>query len=254
VTAVAVHAVTEGPEDAPVVVLAGSLGSTLEMWDPQVSALAGSFRLVRYDARGHGRSPVPPGPYAMDDLVDDAVALLDRLGVQSASFVGLSLGGMTGMRLAAREPARLDRLALLCTAPLMDSGPWRERAQAVRTDGTGSIAPAIVIRWLTDGRRAADPELVARFEQMVAGTPDEGYAACCEAIAAMDLRADLTRITAPTLVIGGADDPATPPQHQRDIADAVAGAELLVVEDAAHLASYEQAATVNAALLRHLQA
>jgi 3-oxoadipate enol-lactonase len=254
VTAVAVHAVTEGPEDAPVVVLAGSLGSTLEMWDPQVPALVEGFRVVRYDARGHGRSPVPPGPYAMDDLVDDAVALLDRLDVETASFVGLSLGGMTGMRLAAREPARVDRLVLLCTAPLLDAGPWSERATAVRADGTGSIAPAIVTRWLTEGRRAADPDLVARFEQMVAGTPDEGYAACCEAIAAMDLRADLARITAPTLVIGGVEDPATPPQHQRDIADAVPGAELLLVEDAAHLASYEQAETVNAALLRHLRA
>ena len=253
-TAVAVHAVIEGPDDAPVVVLAGSLGSTLEMWDPQVPALVERFRVVRYDARGHGRSPVPQGPYSMDDLVDDVVALLDRLDVEIACFVGLSLGGMTGMRLAAREPGRVDRLALLCTAPLMEAGPWKERAKAVRADGTGSIAPAIVTRWLTEGARASDPALVEWFEQMVAGTPDEGYAACCEAIAAMDLRTDLTRITAPTLVIGGADDPATPPQHQRDIADAVPGAELLIVEDAAHLASYERSATVNTALLRHLQA
>ena len=254
-TAVDVHAVVEGPEDAPVVVLAGSLGSTLEMWDPQVPALAERFRVVRYDARGHGRSPVPPGPYSIDDLVDDAVALLDRLGVERASFVGLSLGGMTGMRLAAREPHRVDRLAVLCTAALL--GPaagWEERAATVRAQGTPAVAQAVVTRWLTDDLRAADPALVQRLEAMVAGTPDVGYAACCDAICAMDLRADLATISAPTLAIAGADDPATPPVHLQEIADAVPGGQLLVLPSAAHLANVEQAAAVNAALLLHLGA
>ena len=118
-TAVEVHHAEAGPADAPVVVLIGSLGSTLAMWDPQVPALRQRFRVVRYDARGHGSSPVPPGPYVLDDLVDDTVALLDRLGVARAHVVGLSLGGMTAMRLAAREPARVDRLALLCTSALL---------------------------------------------------------------------------------------------------------------------------------------
>lgn len=251
-TAVALHAVVEGPVDAPVVLLLGSLGSTLEMWDPQVPALVAGHRVVRADTRGHGRSPVPPGPYVLDDLVDDALLLLDRLEVDRASVVGLSLGGMTAMRLAARAPGRVDRLALLCTSALL--GPaqgWTDRAAAVRAGGTGAVADAVVGRWFTG---AADPGLVARMRAMVAATPAEGYAACCEAIGAMDLRADLPRITAPTLVVAGADDAATPPAHLRVIADAVPGTRSLVLPQAAHLASAEQAAAVNAALLLHLQA
>lgn len=252
-TAVPVHAVVEGPPDAPVVLMAGSLGSTVDMWDPQVPALRERFRVVRYDARGHGRSPVPPGPYAIDDLVDDAVALMDRLGVERAGFVGLSLGGMTGMRLAAREPHRVSALAVLCTSSLL--GPasfWQERAATARRDGTGALAAPVVERWFTGGLRAADPGLVRRMEQMVAGIPDEGYASCCDAIAAMDLRADLASIAAPTLAIAGSEDPATPPPHLRDIAEGVPDGQLLVLPSAAHLANLEQPVAVNAALLLHL--
>lgn len=251
--AVRLHAVVEGPPGAPVVLLAGSLGSTLQMWDPQVPALTERFRVVRYDARGHGRSPVPVGPYALDDLVDDVVALLDRLGVERAHVVGLSLGGMTAMRLAAREPHRVDRLALLCTsASLGPATAWAERAAAVRADGTGSVVDAVLERWFTPVLRDGDPALVQRMGEMVAGTPAEGYASCCSAIEVMDLRADLARIAAPTLAIAGADDPATPPSHLSAIVDAVAGARLLVLPQAAHLANVEQAAAVNAALLAHL--
>jgi len=253
--AVEVHAVVEGQQDAPVVLLLGSLGSTVEMWKPQVPALAQHFRVVRFDTRGHGRSPVPPGPYVIDDLVDDAVALLDRLGVETASLVGLSLGGMTAMRLAAREPHRVDRLALLCTsAHLGPASNWTERAATVRERGTVAVAPTVAGRWLTDSARAADPTAVAELERMIASTPSEGYASCCEAIGAMDLRADLASIHAPTLVIAGADDPSTPPPHLHAIADAVAGASLIVLQSAAHLANLEQPEAVNAALLAHLLA
>ena len=254
-SAVEVHAVVEGPSEAPVVLLLGSLGSTLEMWDLQVPALAEHFRVVRFDARGHGRSPVPDGPYSLDDLVDDALALLDRLGAATASLVGLSLGGMTAMRLAAREPHRVDRMALLCTSALLGpASSWTERAAAVRAGGTSVVARTVVSRWLTDAARAADPGAVADLERMVGGTPSEGYAACCEAIGAMDLRADLPRITAPTLAVAGADDPSTPPEHLRAIAEAVPGASLVVLPSAAHLANVEQPAAVNAALLVHLRA
>ena len=250
-TAVEVQHVEAGPSDAPVVVLIGSLGSTHAMWDPQVPVLSQRFRVVRYDARGHGRSPVPPGPYALDDLVDDVVALLDRLGVARAHVVGLSLGGMTAMRLAVREPARVDRLALLCTSALL--GPlsgWTERAAAVRAGGSGAVADAVVERWLTPAGRL--PDRVAWLRAMIAATPAEGYAACCEAIGAMDLRADLVDIAAPTLVIAGADDPSTPPEHLEAIVAAIPGARLQVLAGAAHLANIEQAAAVNAALLAHL--
>jgi 3-oxoadipate enol-lactonase/4-carboxymuconolactone decarboxylase len=251
VTAVDLHATVDGDPAAPVVLLLGSLGSTLEMWDPQVPALAERFRVVRADARGHGRSPVPPGPYALDDLVDDAVALLDRLGVARAHVVGLSLGGMTALRLAAREPARVDRLALLCTSALL--GPasgWTERAATVRAGGTQAVAEAVVDRWVTLAGRS--PELVLQLREMVSATPSEGYAACCEAIGAMDLRADLGRVRAPTLALAGAEDPSTPPEHLEAIAAGIGGARLLVVPGAAHLANVEQAEAVNAALLTHL--
>ena len=252
-TAVEVHAEVSGPEGAPVVLLAGSLGSALDMWDPQVPALAERFRVVRYDTRGHGRSPVPPGPYTLEDLVDDAVALLDRLGVRRAHVVGLSLGGMTALRLAAREPDRLDRLAVLCTSALIGpASAWAERAALVREQGTAAVADAVVARWFTPALAAADPDLVRRMRDTVAATPSEGYAGCCGAIEGMDLRADLPRIAAPTLAIAGADDPATPPEHLAAIADSVPGGRLLVLPQAAHLASVEQAPAVTAALLAHL--
>jgi 3-oxoadipate enol-lactonase/4-carboxymuconolactone decarboxylase len=254
-TAVAVHHVEEGPASAPVVLMVGSLGSTLEMWDPQAARLAGHFRVVRYDARGHGRSPVPPGPYSLDDLVDDALALLDRLGVQRASVVGLSLGGMTALRLAARAPHRVERLAILCSSALL--GPaqdWTDRAATVRAQGTAAVADAVVSRWFTPALREKDPALVRRMREMVAATPAEGYAGCCEAIAGMDLRADLAHITAPLLALAGADDPATPPEHLASIAAEVPLGQLLVLPGAAHLANVEQDEAVTAALLTHLSA
>ncbi len=252
-TAVEVRAVVDGPPGAPVVLLSGSLGSDLSMWEPQVPALAERFRVVRYDTRGHGRSPLPPGPYRIDDLVDDAVALLDRLDLERAHVVGLSLGGMTALRLAAREPDRVDRLAVLCTSALLGRpSAWAERAALVRAEGTAAVAEAVVDRWFTPVLQAADPGLVQRMRRMVADTPAEGYAACCAAIESMDLRADLVRIAAPTLAVAGADDPATPPEHLATIATGVPGARLLVLPQAAHLASVEQAAAVNAALLAHL--
>lgn len=254
-SAVDVHAVVEGPPEAPVVLLAGSLGSTLEMWDPQVAALAERFRVVRYDARGHGRSPVPAGPYTIDDLVDDAVALLDRLGVAQAHVVGLSIGGMTALRLAAREPDRVDRIAVMCSSALL--GPasnWTDRAATVRAEGTAAVADAVLERWFTPDFRAAQPELVQRLQAMVAATPAEGYAGCCEAIATMDLRADLARVTAPLLAVAGRDDPSTPPEHLEAIVAGVPAGQLLVLPQAAHLASAEQPAAVTAALLTHLGA
>jgi 3-oxoadipate enol-lactonase len=243
-----------GPADAPVVVLSTSLGATRAMWDAQVPALAERFRVITYDTRGHGESPVPAGPYTIDDLVDDLLALLDEVGAGRAHVAGLSLGGMTGMRLAAREPARVGGLALLCTSAYLGPGPYGDRAVLVRAEGTAAVAPAVIERWFTPGFRDREPALVARMQAMIAGTPDEGYAGCCEAIDEMDLRADLPTISAPTLVISGWDDPATPPEHQQAIADGIPGAELLTVSSAAHLANVEQALRVTGALLGHFDA
>ena len=253
-TAVEVAYTEDGPADAPVVVLSNSLGATRGMWDPQVPALAERYRVVAYDTRGHGDSPSPAGPWSLDDLVDDVVALLDRLGVQRAHVAGLSLGGMTALRLAAREPARVDRLVALATSAKPDPQGFLDRAAAARSGGTAPLAPTVVSRWLTPGYAAEHPDLVARLEAMIAGADDEGYALCCEVVAAVDLREDLGRITAPTLVVSGAEDPALPPPHQQAIAEGIAGASLVSVSPGAHLPNLEQPLEVTGALLAHLDA
>ncbi|MDS1112938.1 3-oxoadipate enol-lactonase [Gordonia westfalica] len=251
---VQVHAVVSGRADGPAVVLANSLGSTHRMWDAQLAALEERFRVVRYDTRGHGESPVPEGPYTIDDLADDVIALLDRLDIERAHLVGLSLGGMTTMRVAARNPERVNRIALLCTgAQLPPREAWLDRAATVRANGTGAVAESVVQRWFT-------PEYLSTYgssrkfhENMVAATSAEGYASCCEVIAEMDLRDDLSSIAAPTLAIAGADDPATPPVKLEEIADNVQQGRLLVVPDSAHLANAQQPDIINPALIEHLE-
>lgn len=253
-SAVEVEHVVTGRADGPVVVLSNSLGATYRMWDAQLEALEERFRVVRYNTRGHGASPVPAGPYTIDDLADDVVALLDRLGVSRAHLVGLSLGGMTAMRLAVRNPDRVDRLALLCTgAQLTPSSAWTDRAVTVRAQGSGAVAEAVVQRWFTPAYLAANPDSRRHHEAMVAATSADGYAGCCEAIAVMDQRDDLATITAPTLAVAGADDPATPPPKLAEIAESVKAGRLLVVEHAAHLANAEQPEIITPALIEHLE-
>jgi 3-oxoadipate enol-lactonase/4-carboxymuconolactone decarboxylase len=251
-SAISLHVVEDGNPHAPPLLLFGSLGSSTQMWDPQVPVLSARFRVMRVDLRGHGASPVPAGPYSLDDLVDDVEQVLSRLEVQRVDVAGLSLGGMVAMRLAARRPERVRRLALLCTsAYLPPAEEWRQRAEVVRADGTAGVADAVVGRWLTPQGAAAAPELVNQLLEMVRSTPAEGYAACCEAIADMDLRDQLGSIAAPTLLIAGAQDPATPPEHLQAVQQALGQAELLVLDGAAHLANMEQPEAVNAALVRH---
>lgn len=255
-SAVKLHRVVEGPGDGPVVVLGGSLGSDLRMWDPQVAPLVErGFRVVRYDTRGHGASPVPPGPYELEDLGADVLALLDELGVARAHLVGLSLGGMTGMWLGVHAPDRVASLVLCCTSAKL--GPpemWADRARTVRAGGTAAVAEAGVRRWLTPGYRERHPERAGFLHAMIAAVPAEGYAACCEVIERMDQLGSLPEITAPTLVIAGAEDPATSPEdHARPIAEGIPGARLEVVADAAHLGSYEQPGEFTRLILDHLE-
>jgi 3-oxoadipate enol-lactonase len=248
------HEIT-GPDDAPPLVLSNSLGSNLSMWDPQVPALSERFRVIRYDQRGHGRSPVPDGPYSIDDVGADAVALMDRLGIERAHFCGLSLGGMTGMWLAIHAPERVDRLALLCTsAQLGPPSNWAERAALVREKGTEAIADGGLERWVTDEFVAAHPDKARWLRRMMLDTPDEGYAGCCEVIQHMDLEPRLGEIRAPTLVIAGDQDPATPPEHAERIAAAVDGARVEVVSPGRHLANVERVDEITALLLEHLEA
>jgi 3-oxoadipate enol-lactonase len=242
-----------GPPGAPVLVLGNSLGTTADLWRPQLGALAARYRVLCYEHRGHGGSPAPPGPYEIGDLAADVLALLDAEGVERAHYCGVSLGGMVGMSLAASAPGRIGRLTLACTsAYLPPAGNWHGRAAQVRSGGLASIAGQVREGWFTPAFRRRDPQTVERFVAMVSGQDPEGYAGCCEAIAAMDLRPALPTIAAPTLVIAGAADARTPPWHGAVIASAIRGSRLRVIRGAAHLANVAQPAEFTALLLAHL--
>ncbi|MBE9376291.1 3-oxoadipate enol-lactonase [Saccharopolyspora sp. HNM0983] len=243
-----------GPQDAPVVVLSNSLGTDLSLWDEQVPALQRHFRVLRYDQRGHGASPSAPGPFTLEQLGGDVLQLLDQLGIARAHFAGVSLGGMTGMWLAENAPDRIAGLALICTsAALGPPSMWTERAAVVREQGMAAMVEPSLPKWFTP-ELAQDPEVAAKFGGMIRACDPEGYAGCCEAIAEMDLLDGLGRISAPTLVIAGAEDPATPPAHAEQIAAGVPGARVEVLSPAAHLANAEQPAAVNRLLLQHFTA
>lgn len=254
-TGVVLHHRLEGYAAGDVLVMSGSLGSDLTMWDPQVAALGQRFGILRHDHRGHGDSPVPPGPYTIAELGGDVIALLDALGIARAHFCGLSLGGMVGMWLAANAPDRIRGLVLCCTTAAHGSpSAWQDRAALVRRKGMGAVADSVVQRWFTQEHAHRNPGLVAAMRQMVVRTSAEGYAGCCEAIATMTVEADLDRIIAPTLVVAGADDPATPPEMGRALADRIPHARLTVIEGAAHLANVEQPDRVSHLLACHLAA
>ena len=248
-----VHHVVDGDPAAPALVLSNSLGTTLAMWDPQLPAAAERFRVVRYDRRGHGLSPVPPGPYTIGDLGGDVLSVLDELELERVSFCGLSIGGVVGMWLAAEAPERIDRLVVCCTLPVFPPPEqWAERAAAVRAGGVAAVAEAALGRWFTAAFHAERPDVVERFRAMLVGTPAEGYAACCEALGALDLRGRLGGIRAPTLVVTGEHDPVAPPESGAALAAAIPGARHVTVEAAAHIANAEQPAAFTAELLGHL--
>jgi 3-oxoadipate enol-lactonase len=250
---VELHHRLDGPEDAPVLLLSNSLGTDLGMWDEQLPSLAGRFRVLRYDQRGHGRSPAPPGPYTIAELAADALELLDRLGLERVSFCGVSMGAMTGMWLAINAPEQIERLALCCTsAHLPPREMWTERAATVRAHGMAAVVDAQLERWFTPALREHRPDAVERTRRTLLATPAEGYAACCEAIAAHDVRAELGSIRAPTLVLAAPDDPATPPEHGRQIAAAIDGARFALLERGRHLAAVDQPEEFAREVLAHL--
>jgi 3-oxoadipate enol-lactonase len=247
---VTLHYRLDGPHGAPPLMLCNSLGTTLEMWDPQVESLTTHVRLVRYDRRGHGRSPVPPGPYSIEDLGQDALDLLDDLGIERASFCGLSIGGMVGMWLASEAPERIDRLVLCSSAPsLPPREQWLERAATVRAEGVAAIAEAALDRWFTP---LAPDSLRESFRAMLVGTPAEGYAGCCEALAGLDLRDRLGTIEAPTLVVTGEGDPVAPPETGAQLAGSISAARHVTVAGARHISNAEQPSTFTQHVLAHL--
>ncbi len=237
----------------PWLVLSNSLGTDMSMWDPQMVALTGHFTVLRYDQRGHGASDAPAGAYSIARMGQDVVALLDHLGVESASFLGLSLGGMVGIWLAAHHPDRLDRLVLACTAAeLPPASAWEERAAKVRAEGTASLSGTLLGRWFTSRFLGERPDVAVAFTAMVSSCSDEGYASCCEAIAAWQGRDLLGRIDKPTLVVAGRADPVSTPATALELAGDIPGAGLAVLAGASHLANVERSEEFTGAVLAHL--
>ena len=244
-----------GPGAAPVLVLGNSLGTSLAVWDGPVPALGSRYRLLRYELPGHGGAPSPPGPYTIAQLGRGVLALLDQHGIDRAAYVGLSLGGMIGMWLAAHAPDRISALGLVCTSAwLPPADGWLARADQVLAHGMASVRPQSLARWFTPGFLRREPAAAAASGDDLERTDPAGYAGCCAAIAGMDLRGALSGITAPALVIAGSEDPATPPDHGARIAAGIPGARLLVVRGAAHLATVSHPGQVGAALAAHLDA
>ena len=247
------HYELAGPAGAPVVVLSNSLGTTLEMWAPQVEALARTFRVLRYDTRGHGRSELPPPPYAIDDYGRDVLALLDLLDIERAHFVGLSMGGLTGQWLGIHASSRIDKLVLSNTAACIGKPEgWRERIELVRSRGLDEVAAGSPARWFTQAFAAAHGPTVEALTARLRTLSPEGYAAGCDVLARTDLRGEIARIACPTLVIAGEHDPVTTVADAQFMVDRIRGAQLVTV-DASHLSNVEAAQAFTEALLNFLR-
>ncbi|MFF2811221.1 3-oxoadipate enol-lactonase [Streptomyces sp. NPDC058000] len=252
----ALHHATDGPLGAPPLVLGPSLGTELSLWDPQLPELARRFHVVRWDLPGHGGTPLDvladPGTTTVPELAGLVLDLADALRLDRFAYAGVSLGGAVGAWLAAHHPTRIASLALICSsARFGEPAGWRERAAQVRTKGTDAVADTAADRWFTPAF-APSPTATALVETLRRDVSPDGYAACCDALATFDLRTALPRIDAPTLVVAGRADPATPPAHARELTDGIPDASLVELSGAAHLAGVERPAEVLAALLAHL--
>lgn len=245
----------EGPEDAPVVTLSHALAASLNLWDFQSLLLRNSFRVLRFDTRGHGLSSAPPGPYTMESLSEDVVRLLDHLQIPKTDFVGISMGGMIGQVLAIKYPERLDRLVLCDTTSRVppEAGPmWEDRVRKVATEGMASLAQETLDRWLSEEFRRDHPQITNRIRNMILETPVPGYAGCCRAISSFDVSAEVSRIAAPTLIIVGENDPGAPVSASEALRQSVCNSRMVIVPKALHLPNIEAADFFNKQLLNFL--
>ncbi|MFN3147456.1 MAG: 3-oxoadipate enol-lactonase [Paracoccaceae bacterium] len=241
----------DGPADAPWLILSNSLGTTLAMWDPQIDALTARYRVLRYDTRGHGGSDTPPGPYGFADLTGDVIALMDHFGIETAAFMGLSMGGMTGMGLSIHHADRITRV--VCADGRADAPPpvrtmWDERIARVQAGGLEAIADATLASWLTGDWRAANPDATARIREMVLSNDPAGYIACCHALKGLDYLRHLGEARAPILFVGGSEDKGASPEVMRAMAAATPGGTYTEIPGAAHVANLNAPAAFTAAI------
>lgn len=239
------------PEGAPWIVLSNSLGAAAMMWEPQLAFLSRRFRILRYDTRGHGASGAPPGPYSFDDLTADVIALMDRFGIGRASFMGLSLGGMTGLGLAVHHAERFDRI--VCCGARADSPSafaqvWDERIAAIEKAGLDAILKGTMERWFVEAWRKANPDALKRFENAFVATSPAGYKGCAEALKRLDYLKDLGGVKVPVLYVAGAKDQGIPPAVMRAMAMATPGSAYIEIPEAAHLPNIDNTKEFNAAI------
>jgi 3-oxoadipate enol-lactonase len=245
----------DGPDDAPVVLFAHALGTEHGMWNRQVADFTSRYRVVRHDSRGHGQSDAPPGPYSIDLLASDVLTLLDTLEIPSAHICGSSTGGMVAQWLAASHPDRVRRAVFASTAARIGSRQlWDERADAVAAGGMAAVKEQVIRRLLTDGFRERDPDTTREIAAALESCSPEGYVATCLALRDADLSGVVTDISLPSLVVAGTDDVATPPDDARWLNEHIAGSELVILDDAAHLCNVEQPERFTAAVLEFLDA
>jgi 3-oxoadipate enol-lactonase len=246
------HVEVSGKDKGPVVMFSNSLGTNLHMWDGQMPAFEKKFRVVRYDSRGHGKSAAPEGPYSIDRLGQDALAIMDRLKLDRVHWVGLSKGGMVGQWLATHAPERIGRLVLCNTASQMPTPAlWNTRIRTCLDQGMPALVDTILMRWFSEKfRKSGSPE-IDRVKAMVLSTPEQGYAACSGAIRDMDQREAIRAVTAPTLIVAGKVDPATTPAAARLIQSRIRGSKLVQL-NAAHLSNIEQPEAFTAAVMGFL--
>ncbi|WP_262296998.1 3-oxoadipate enol-lactonase [Microvirga sesbaniae] len=254
VNGIVLHVQELGRSDGPALVFVNSLGSDVRIWQDVVPAFADRYRIILYDKRGHGLSDAPPAPYTIDDHTDDLIALLDHLGLDRAAFVGLSVGGMIGQRIAVRASERVRALVLCCTAAKIGTPEsWAERITAVEDGGIEPIADAVLQRWFTPLFRETRADEVAGWRNMLVRTPDHGYAGTCAAIRDADLRPDAGRIAAPTLCVAGDQDGSTPADVVKGTADLIPGARFALIDGAGHIPCVEQPAALSRLIGHHLQ-
>jgi 3-oxoadipate enol-lactonase len=239
--AVTLHVQRDGSESAPPLIFVNSLGSDLRIWDPLVPHFADRFALFRYDKRGHGLSDVPPGPYRIRDHSTDLERLLEHFHISGAILVGISVGGMIALDLAARRPERLAGLVLCDTGlRIGDEELWNARIQAICERGLPEVARGIMQRWFTPSFAEREPVAYQGYYGMLSRTPEAGYLGTCVAIRDADLRGELESVTHPVLVLVGALDVSTPPSLGRELADSLLDARFEVIDDAGHLPCVEQ--------------
>jgi 3-oxoadipate enol-lactonase len=248
---IALNTRLDGPEGAPWMVLSNSLGASLAMWDSQIPALTARYRVLRYDTRGHGASDVPVGPCSFADLTGDVIALMDHFGIETADFMGLSMGGMTGLGLALERPARFGKIVCAdarADAPEPFRQMWDTRIAAVEAGGLEAIADSTLASWLTEEWRDANPAQVQAIRDMVEATDPQGYIACCRALQGLDYLKDLPHIRLPVLYLGGAQDMGAAPAVMRQMADETPGGIYVEIPGAAHVANINAPDAFNAAI------